>query len=599
MGLFFHRWISVARVLIVAAALGLGFWGWQIYEPPATWAALVNNAFRTLQLLTFQFARTGGSVDLTLPWQLNIARFLLPAVALFESYRLVLGAIRSPARLAMLGLRRGHIVVVPGRNPAGLALMHEVRASGLRAVVVSSDVRIDDRMRIEEYRVAGLVVLAADPFLEATWHQAHAGRADLVVVSNGSDVENQNIIVTVAGALRSRGQRHGPMLVTALEDELLAEQVDVALDHAARGSGLRYRRLSVPEEAARTIFLDPPLPARKRDRVEPSHIIVLGLGVGARAVLRHALTLGQDAAAAGPRISVLAADKDLAGEPLLRPDTIPGFVAALRGIPCDLSSGLPRSELDTLMGEAPAAVLACVCLADDVAVTVGIAMARQATLQGWPDFAIAVHQQREDRFLNLLARENTGAGHARLRPFGGLLPPGTLRRLQNERDDRLPRAVHAHYLAMLRRLNVADGTPDAWDDLPENARHANRAAADHIAVKLAAIGCRVIAGDAPPFAFTEAELDALARIEHRRWCAERLLRGWRLGERDNDRRLHPDLVPFEALTEEDREKDRHAVSALPEMLALAGLSIERRTAVMPDAANHAHQRRLSSGLDGR
>jgi hypothetical protein len=41
------------------------------------------------------------------------------------------------------------------------------------------------------------------------------------------------------------------------------------------------------------------------------------------------------------------------------------------------------------------------------------------------------------------------------------------------------------------------------------------------------------------------------------------------------------------------------VSALPEMLALAGLSIERRTAVMPDAANHAHQRRLSSGLDGR
>ncbi|MFI4980242.1 MAG: RyR domain-containing protein, partial [Nevskiales bacterium] len=528
-----------------------------------------------------------GSLDLTLPLQLNIARFLLPAVALFESYSLVLGAIRSPARLAMLGLRRGHIVVVPGRGPTGFALMHEVRTSGLRAVAVAPDLRVDDRMRIEEYRLAGLVVLPADPFLEATWHQARADRADLVVVSHGSDVENLNIVVTVADALRRRRSGGGPMLVTALDNELLAEQVDVALDKAARSSGLRYRRLSVPDEAARMIFLDPPLPTRKRDRTEPSHIIVLGLGAGARAVLRHALTLGQDAASAGPRISVLAADKELAAEPLLQPDTIPGFVAELRGISCDWSFGLPQSALDTLLREAPAPVLACVCLADDAAVAAGIALARQATLQGWPDFAIAVHQQREDRFLNLLARENTGAGHARLRPFGGLLPPGTLQRLRDERHDRLPRAVHAHYLETLRRLNTTDGTPVRWDDLSENARHANRAAADHIAVKLAAIGCRIVAGDASSFAFTEAELDALARIEHRRWCAERLLRGWRLGERDNDKRLHPDLVPFEALTEEAQEKDRGAVSALSEVLALAGLSIQRGTPVTADAATRA------------
>jgi voltage-gated potassium channel Kch len=581
MGLFFRRWMGLIRVVIVAAALGLGFWGWCLADRPTTWEILLNDAFRTLQLLTFQFSRAANGLGpAPLSWQLSLARFLIPAIALFESYRLVLGAIRSPTRLAMLGLRRGHIVVVPGRGSTGWALLREVRASGLRAIAVAPDLRTEDRGKIEEQ---GLAVLAADPFLEATWHQARADRADLVVVSHGSDVENLNIAVTVADALSQRKQSNGPMLVTALENESLAEQVDAALDNAAHKSGLRYRRLSVPEEAARTIFLDPPLPTRKQDRDLPSHIIVLGLGPGARPVLRHALTLGQDAAAAGPRISVLAAEKDLTAEPLLQPDAIPGFVAELRGVSCDLSSGLPLSALETLLCEAPPPVLACVCLADDAAVTTGMAMARQAALQGWPDFSIAVHQQRKDRFLTLLARENSVQGHARLRPFGGLLPNGSLRRLQNERDDRLPRAVHAHYLQMLRRLNAASEIPVLWDELPENVRHANRASADHIAVKLAAIGCRIVPGDSPPFAFTALERDALARIEHRRWSAERLLRGWRLGERDNEKRLHPDLIPFDDLTDEGQEKDRDAVSMSPEVLALAGLSIRRGPAIEPCA----------------
>jgi hypothetical protein len=85
-----------------------------------------------------------------------------------------------------------------------------------------------------------------------------------------------------------------------------------------------------------------------------------------------------------------------------------------------------------------------------------------------------------------------------------------------------------------------------------------------------------VAGATPPFAFTEAEIDLLARIEHRRWSAERLSLGWRPGDtRDNERRIHPDLIPFEALTDAGREKDRANVRAIPDVLALAGLSIQR------------------------
>ncbi len=219
----------------------------------------------------------------------------------------------------------------------------------------------------------------------------------------------------------------------------------------------------------------------------------------------------------------------------------------------------------------------CVCLADDAAVTVGIALSRQAELRRkWPDFPLSpcIRRAKTGSCYSWLEK-NTSPGHTRLRPFGGILPAGTLQRLQTESDDILPRAVHAHYLETMLRTGGAGGTPVPWDELPENVRHANRAAADHMAVKLAAIDCRIIAGSAPDFAFTDAEIEDLARMEHRRWSAERLLRGWQPGKRDDDRRLHPDLKPFEDLDEDGREKDRDAVRAIPDVLALAGLSIVR------------------------
>ena len=570
--LFLRRWSNLALVLFGVAAFLLGLWGWRLDNPGAGFSGWVDDIFRTFQLLTLQFPHDASSPH----WQLNLARFLLPTIALLQSYRIVLSAIRSPARLAMLGFRIGHIILVPGKGPVGRAMLLEVQTHNLRAIAIAPDLMANERARMEEYR---LPVLNADPYLDATWHQTRADRASLVVVSHGSDIDNLNIVVTVADALSSGRRGSGPMLVVTLESDTLAEQVDVALDHAARHSGLRYRRLSVPDEAARALFLEPPLPERKADRIQPSHIVIVGLGPGAQAVLRHALTLGQDATSAGPTVTILASESEMAAASLLKQDGISAYIANFRLVPCDITSGMPDAALDTMLDDAPPAVMVCVCLADDAAVTVGIALSRQAELRKWPDFCIAVHQGREDRFLQLLARENTAAGHTRLRPFGGLLPTGTLRRLQTEIDDALPRAVHAHYLEMMRRTGGPGGTRVAWDDLPENVRHANRAAADHMAVKLAAIDCRIVGGLASPFAFTETEIDDLARMEHRRWSGERLLRGWRLGDRDNDRRLHPDLKPFEELDEDGREKDRDAVRAIPDVLALAGLSIARGSCI--------------------
>jgi len=54
-------------------------------------------------------------------------------------------------------------------------------------------------------------------------------------------------------------------------------------------------------------------------------------------------------------------------------------------------------------------------------------------------------------------------------------------------------------------------------------------------------------------------MDAMARREHDRWVAERLLAGWRpaaAGEkRDNDLMIHDKLIGWDGLTEADRGND--------------------------------------------
>lgn len=53
--------------------------------------------------------------------------------------------------------------------------------------------------------------------------------------------------------------------------------------------------------------------------------------------------------------------------------------------------------------------------------------------------------------------------------------------------------------------------------------------------------------------------EALARHAHEVWARQRVAEGWRYGpERDDARRLHPCLVPYDELPDSERQYDRNA-----------------------------------------
>ena len=78
------------------------------------------------------------------------------------------------------------------------------------------------------------------------------------------------------------------------------------------------------------------------------------------------------------------------------------------------------------------------------------------------------------------------------------------------------------------------------------------------------------------FIFSADEIAKMSRMEHDRWCADRLRNGWKYGKiRNNARKLHPDLVSWEELNDDAKEKDILAVKLIPILLARAGFQIYR------------------------
>ncbi len=68
--------------------------------------------------------------------------------------------------------------------------------------------------------------------------------------------------------------------------------------------------------------------------------------------------------------------------------------------------------------------------------------------------------------------------------------------------------------------------------------------------------------------------EALARNTHEVWSENRIKDGWKYGERRDDiARLHPCLIPYEELSEEEKEYDRHTSFEALKLICKLGYKI--------------------------
>ena len=80
--------------------------------------------------------------------------------------------------------------------------------------------------------------------------------------------------------------------------------------------------------------------------------------------------------------------------------------------------------------------------------------------------------------------------------------------------------------------------------------------------------------DIDKFSIPEQLVEKIARDVHEQWTHERQQQGWVWGERrDDERKEHPGLVPYDKLTDEEKEVDRATVRTVISSLLESGATI--------------------------
>lgn len=541
-----------------ALAFGLGLWGWLLKDPPHDANGVLNDLFRTVQLITLHFPT---EFDGTLPWQLQIGRLAVPLVAFAASFHVVLGAITRPVRLAMLPMISDHVIFF-GTPRLSDAATNRLVSRGHRLVFVHPALETD---RVDVLEGLGVTVVTADPFLPSVLDDLGVASARAVFVATGNDVDDANLAILVVEAMATR-RRGGPAPIVAVEFERddLADELVATVDASARHHAVRFHRLS-PDREGLSIEVTKGVAAAAGTGGGPVHALVVGLAGGWRQVLSRLLVALQARPDDAPVVTLLLADAEaalFAEWRAARPD-LP-LIADVRVLPrAGGLLGAPETRSDWRAATPPPAIV--VVMREDAAgLATALALRHDRDDLRTAGTVVLVRQSREDRILSRLSGEGAAAGDPPI-AFGGLLREETIERLLDPASERRAVALHAHYLS---RSEIEGWSPSravaAWEALPENLRDANRAAADHVPILLAAIG-RKAATWTPADAATlsDAEWAVLARIEHRRWAADRIDRGWRFGAtRDDAARRHPCLVPWEALDETERRKDLESVRTL-------------------------------------
>lgn len=152
----------------------------------------------------------------------------------------------------------------------------------------------------------------------------------------------------------------------------------------------------------------------------------------------------------------------------------------------------------------------------------------------------------------------------------------------------LARAIHSRYIQEMRSRDADQETdlnnsalkyPEDslsqyqtdFDNLPLDIKYSNMDNAFHIPTKLLSIGYRIRpvkkGYKSVTLHLNEVETEAMAAVEHLRWSWDKRLNGWIYGNvKDISNKIHPGLIPYQELSESEKEKDRELVRLIPSLL---------------------------------
>ncbi|HEY8002458.1 MAG: RyR domain-containing protein [Vicinamibacteria bacterium] len=560
-------WRDARAPIVITLGLTVVVFGTIGYskEGDEWWEALV----KSFQLYAFGSAPESGD-----PVVLNIARVLGPLLVGVAAIRGLLVLSREQLRLIGFRLFRRNHIVVAGLGDVGFGLAARLNELGARVIAIDRDAT---KPAIEGCKERGISVLVGDAADADLLRAACVHRARHLIVAPGADGV---AIDVVAAAIEITSARAAdPLRVIAhIEDRALWQALQARTLTEGDDPDVQVELFNLYEAAGRLVLdtYPPFADAAAAGHRGPAVLIVADQAIAEVLVVNTARLWRNSRVHSRARIEITLAGDDTAAECERLRQRYPALDGIVELEPWEIDLASPALRESERSRDAVAIYVAL----GDEARGVATALTLAATNQPAGGVVLVINDERLGAATIASAEGRPGS----IRLFAILKLVLSERFLVGGLRETLARAMHDSY----ERDQLAKGATEQvnvkpWDELDDDARSSNRDFAGDIPRKLAALGCVVV-----PAALADVErstavfdqrltgrLEEFAEAEHERWMRERIGRGWSYGpERDDGAKRHPCLLAYDQLSDEDKDKDRVAVIALPEMLAKAGFAVE-------------------------
>lgn len=563
------EWPVVLFLGIMSLTLGIvGFL--QYPSPDGTPRSFWDSMYGSLQLFSMQAEFASSAL---LPFSLQIARFFSPTLAAYALFQAFMVVFKEQLELFRLVRTTNHFIIC-GLGEKGFLLTKDLRKRNHRVVIIEQN---GNNPRLEICRELGAIAIVGDARDGKILVKAGIREAKHIIAVCGEDGTNVDIAGQAETLLQRKQGRITPCTIHITDPYLwtiLREREFVK----AQISPVRVEMFNIYDTGARALLHEA---LNLSDDSRPPHLLIIGMGNFAEYLIIHAARewclldkhLEQ-------KLKITLVDplvKDKLANLQVR---FPLLTKTCEFNPQKHSTNWPKLQ-DTIFSletnqENPV-TNAFICLDDSsFGLQVGFTLLQLLEDHGKE----LMVRMAEDSGLASFLRETKNPGFKNLSAFGLLESTCKIELLDDGAHETLARIIHEDYVEREKEKGLTvEQNPSmiAWESLPDELKEANRRQADHIGIKLAALGYgikpwREYGGE--KFKFKNEEIFKLAKMEHKRWRDEKDQEGWKYGEkRDDIKKIHPDLVNWESLSEDEKRKDIETVKLIPNLLARAGFQI--------------------------
>lgn len=546
------------------AAFILGFVGYNTYfTEQGTYRHFIDLIFHTIKLFAFDIVDEYAS---PLPLPLEIARFLAPGVLIYTALKTMLFLARREFKYFRMKSYKNHIIV-SSINSYSRYFIKDLIDKKEKIIVVTEG---DDITNFEDLERKGVVVIQGSLNDYKVLENSAAAKARFIVLLNENDEHNISTAISAFDYLKEIRNNYETIIYAHISDyNKLNELKEISLFDKVVGEhtekfNYEIRVFSMNERSSRIIFNkyspDQFTPITKKED-PPIHIAVFGSNEFTQSMIVHFAKMSHYINLKKLKITLFYQGEKFTKKLHQNFPQISNVIDLIE-IEEDLEL-FETTKFEEINSKNKFSTVYLTCKDDELSLSI---FNKLTKINLHDKLHVVIALIKPDGVLSRWFPDGE-VKNIVLHKFNTVTETFTSDALLSEDIDKLAKIIHQDYLNDNRqkgKLDPSKPTHKEWEFLSADIKDQNRLQADHIWVKLRNAGIDFNSD----FTFDDKNLiELLSEVEHNRWAAHMLLSGWTFSEtRDDNYKKHPDLVPYEKLSEPVKDYDRNTIKNIPKLV---------------------------------